>query len=99
MTLYTQILNYLGEEWIFGGTLERAFPEHKASNISRRLRELYQEGKIERRLVEVWGVKNKVVQYRKLLLESSVAQEMTPVERVGQIQGSFPVKALRWPNH
>lgn len=65
------ILKYLNDEtaFKFGGVIEhhiRAKAGPKASNVSRRLRELHQEGLIERRLVQVKAERgNKlVVQYK-----------------------------------
>jgi hypothetical protein len=62
-----QIIEYLETcpGWVFGGVLEdyiRRSNGHKASNASRRCRELTNEGKIERRLVVHEGLR--VVQYR-----------------------------------
>lgn len=69
MSIKKDILEFLGgrEGWTFGGTIEdyiRAVDKHKASNASRRCRELYQDGKIDRQEVKVAGVCNKVVQYK-----------------------------------
>lgn len=63
------ILKYLENSmiWVYGGTLEdfvRQKHGHKASNTSRRCRELENEHRIEARYVKVEGVGNKVVQYR-----------------------------------
>jgi hypothetical protein len=68
MSIKTDITDFLiGRDWVFGGVIEdyiRAVDKHKASNASRRCRELYQEGKLERRMASVPGVSNLVVQYR-----------------------------------
>lgn len=61
------IMQYLEEkkDWVFGGVIE----DHiglsvgsKASNVSRRCRELVREGKLDRQIVSVEGLR--VVQYR-----------------------------------
>lgn len=64
-----KILNFLTQHqgFQFGGSIEdfiRTTDGHKASNASRRCRELEDEGKIESQYVTVPGVANKVVQYR-----------------------------------
>lgn len=64
-----KILDYLTEHpgFQFGGSIEdfiRSTDGHKASNASRRCRELADEGIIERNLIKIPGVANKVVQYR-----------------------------------
>lgn len=64
-----KILSYLTEKrnWAAGGTLEdyiRQTDGHKASNASRRCRELEDDGMIESRYINVPGVANKVVEYR-----------------------------------
>lgn len=65
MTARNLILQKLSDgAWWYGGTLERAFDTYKPSNISRRCRELENEGKIESQLVSIEGLGNKVVQYR-----------------------------------
>jgi len=81
------ILEYLKEEktFKFGGTIEdhiRAIAGPKASNVSRRLRELHQEGLIERRLVQVKVERgNKlVVQYKWKDLTRSYPQPSTPIK-------------------
>jgi len=65
--LKQRILDYLfewrclqPEKWINGGEIEKLAQEvgYKASNASRRCRELYEEGKINRRL------KNGTVEYQ-----------------------------------
>jgi len=64
-TIKTKILNFLTDQWTFGGQIEdfiRATDGHKASNASRRCRELENEGKIESRIVVFQG--RRVVQYR-----------------------------------
>lgn len=68
-TIKQSIIQYAEEKntWIFGGILERELgylTEHKNSNISRRCRELVNEGKLEKRLVQVDGKGPYVVQYR-----------------------------------
>lgn len=69
MTIKESIIQYLEEKGvpIFGGTLERdvgLMTEHKFSNISRRCRELEDEGKIISRYVaNPNGRGNKVVTY------------------------------------
>jgi hypothetical protein len=69
MTIKELIIYFLkeikGNEWVYGGTIEdyvRRILGNKASNVSRRCRELYHEGKLDRRLVKVNSVN--VVQYR-----------------------------------
>jgi predicted transcriptional regulator len=62
-----KILFYLTEkrDWCYGGVIEdyiRQTDGHKASNASRRCRELEDEGKIERRIVKKDSLN--VVQYR-----------------------------------
>lgn len=62
-----KILFYLTEkrDWVYGGLIEdfiRQTDGHKASNASRRCRELEDEGKVERRIVKLNGLS--VVQYR-----------------------------------
>ena len=66
MTIYEKIIQFLEErnDWVYGGILERHFTEHKPSNISRRCRELWNKGILERRLVKIDGIANKVVSYR-----------------------------------
>lgn len=64
-----KILDYLTEHpgFQFGGSIEdfiRSTDGHKASNASRRCRELEDEGKIESFYTTIPGVANKVVQYR-----------------------------------
>lgn len=52
---------------MFGGLLEdyaRSILRTKASNASRRLRELAKEGLIDKTYEKVPGVKNRVVSYR-----------------------------------
>ena len=78
------ILAYLKEKdsWIFGGTIEdyiRAKEGAKASNASRRCRELADEGLIERQIVsiEIEGKTRRVVQYR--------VKPTTPVKVEGQV--------------
>ena len=54
-------------DWAFAGKVAReiAYKEIlKESNVERRMRELVKSGTLERRLVDVEGVANKVVQYR-----------------------------------
>ena len=68
-SIKSKILNYLQEkrDWIYGGVIDdfiRQIDGHKASNCSRRCRELVNQGKIQRRLVSVDGIPNKVVQYK-----------------------------------
>lgn len=71
MSIKQNILAFLrrraatGEPWVFGGQIEdfvRETDGHKASNASRRCRELENEGKIERQDIDFEG--KKVVQYR-----------------------------------
>lgn len=67
MTTKEAILNYLHlrNDWLFGGEIENIIAKEqltKASTVSRRLRELANEGKIERALVTFQG--NRVVKYR-----------------------------------
>lgn len=52
MSLKNQLYNMLSNEWIAGGTLEKRAWElgFKASNASRRLRELAKNGLIERKI-------------------------------------------------
>lgn len=68
-TIKNQILSYLQEKknWVYGGVIDdfiRQTDGHKASNCSRRCRELVNKGLIDRRLVMLEGIPNKVVQYR-----------------------------------
>src|SRR3990167_5862390 len=79
-SIKTTILTYLSQQtthrpadvshlWVFGGTLDSdiaAMCECKQSNVSRRARELVNDGKIERRLIQIDGKGPKVVQYRYL---------------------------------
>ena len=54
-------------DWAFAGKVARELAYNlvlKESNVERRMRELVKSGVLERRLVEVEGVANKVVQYR-----------------------------------
>jgi len=68
LSIKNKILNYLSDgDWKYGGQIEdhiRLTDGHKASNASRRCRELEDEGGIESRYVKADGVANKVVQYR-----------------------------------
>lgn len=75
MSLKTQILNkvrvehYGGKEFVAGGTLERYFADvssYKPSNVSRRLRELAQEGHLESREVSktIEGKTHRYVEYK-----------------------------------
>lgn len=65
-----QILDYLkskGDQYTFGGVIEdhiRQTNGSKASNCSRRCRELVNEGLIERKLAKVQGSNLNVVMYR-----------------------------------
>lgn len=68
-SIQTKIKLYLKEkdDWISGGLIEdmiRQTDGHKASNASRRCRELEDAGIIERRLTKFDGTPNMVVQYR-----------------------------------
>ncbi len=68
-SIKSKIKFYLTEKqtWTFGGTIEdfiRQTDGHKASNASRRCRELEAEEVIESRYITIPGVPNKVVQYR-----------------------------------
>lgn len=68
-SIKTKIKLYLTEKrgWVKGGLIEdfiRQTDGHKASNASRRCRELEDEGVIESQYVNVPGVANKVVEYR-----------------------------------
>lgn len=62
------LLHHLeGKGWCWGGSLELLVREAagtKASCASRRLRELWNEGRVERRLTQVEGKGPWVVQYR-----------------------------------
>ena len=52
---FLQIQKYSGKDWIAGGTLERYMADissYKPSNVSRRLRELENDGFIERDLTK-----------------------------------------------
>lgn len=67
MSIKQKILTYLTEHpgWVYGGIIEdfiRQTDGHKASNASRRCRELEDEGKIDRQEVVLQG--RRVVQYR-----------------------------------
>lgn len=69
------------KDWQFGGNIEdhiRMTEGHKASNASRRCRELEDDGRIESRYVHVPGVANKVVQYR-LNLNPQVKVKLLPM--------------------
>ncbi len=66
-----KILSYLGEKkkFVAGGVIEDYIRQtteehHKASNASRRLRELLNEGKIEAIYENIPNIPNKVVYYR-----------------------------------
>lgn len=64
---HTIIKTIEGNGWMFGGQLARAVAmihECKESNVERRMRELEDEGTLERRLVDNPKKGNKVVQYR-----------------------------------
>ena len=79
-----EILIYLEEQgsWTFGGSIEdyiRINTKHKASNVSRRCRELVNEGKIERQLTKVEGVGPSVVQY-KIIREVAVDKPICYVQ-------------------
>lgn len=69
-TLKPAIMSYIEarpHEWHFGGAVEgyiRESGQSKWETTGRRLRELVLEGKLEKRLVKVPGVFNKVVQYK-----------------------------------
>ncbi len=68
-SIKNKILNFLQENpgWQYGGVIEdfiRSTDGHKASNASRRARELEDEQKVESRYVRIPGVANLVVQYR-----------------------------------
>lgn len=57
-------------EWVYGGKIEdyiREVAGNKASNASRRCRELAKEGRLEKRLVKLDRLQ--VVQYRKKPIE------------------------------
>ena len=68
MSIKEHIINFLRDKgFVAGGTIEdfiRATDRKKASNASRRLRELFNEGKIEHEYRRIEGVPNKVVFYR-----------------------------------
>ena len=68
-SIKSKILQYLEEKrtWIYGGLIEdmiRQTEGAKASNASRRLRELAQSGELEVQYVKVDGVGAKVCQYK-----------------------------------
>ena len=68
-SLKEKILNYLSEKnrFIAGGLVEdfiRQTDGHKASNASRRCRELVREGKLEAIYEKIPDVPNRVVYYR-----------------------------------
>lgn len=88
MTIKTKILNFLTNEWIYGGQIEdfiRATDGHKASNASRRCRELENEGKIESQIVNFQG--RRVVQYR--LKTPNLPQGEAIPQRVREWQAQF----------
>lgn len=64
-----EIVKYLEStgSWTFGGSIEdhiRGLMGAKASNASRRCRELEEDGRLEKQFVKVEGKGPKVVQYR-----------------------------------
>lgn len=64
-----EIVKYLEStgSWTFGGKIEdhiRGLMGAKASNASRRCRELVNEGKLEKQFTQIDGKGPKVVQYR-----------------------------------
>lgn len=66
-SLVAQIINWLADGvWVNGGEIERQAMEqgYKASNASRRLRELYEDGKLEREERPGTIRKTKTVWYR-----------------------------------
>lgn len=89
MTIKQQIIEYLtNKDWCFAGKIEdyiREVDGHKASNASRRCRELVKEGKLERRLVRLDSVN--VVQYR--LSEKNSAKEEVKAKNL-----SYPAQNL-----
>lgn len=66
MTIYDSIRKHLYShpKGVFGGTLERyASPDHKPSTVSRRVRELVEDGVVKVSYVKVPKVHNKVAHY------------------------------------
>lgn len=67
-SISTRLIEILKDrkDYVFGGTLEKYSTElmTKGSNISRRLRELAEEGKIDRTYEYVNGTSSRVVMYR-----------------------------------
>lgn len=94
MNLYIRIQNFLqnkhysGEDFVWGGTLERYFGEAgvKPSNVARRCRELVEKGAIERREAKAPNGRM-AVQYR---IKRDI---MTRDERMGNKDGRSQVLA------
>lgn len=68
-TLHESITKEFEEigSWEFAGKVARKLSpilQTKESNLERRMRELYQKGVLERRLVKIEGIVNKVVSYK-----------------------------------
>ena len=80
MTAKEQILKYLSNNWIYGGTIEievSGIAKTKSSVVRRRLQELAKEGRIEKRLVANPNGKGvKVIQYRKFLSIPLIPKEI-----------------------
>lgn len=69
LSICRKIENYLQEKrgWVFGGLIEdmiRQTEGAKASNASRRLRELTNQGILEVQYVQINGIGQHVAQYR-----------------------------------
>lgn len=99
-SIKTKILDFLKNgQWFYGGQIEDHIREtdgHKASNASRRCRELEDEGKVESQYVHVEGVANKVVQYRlKNTWESGLMVKLRDTVNVGSTPTS-PTKCCIW---
>ena len=70
MSIKSLILDYLtGKDYVFGGKIDdhiRSLLGSKASNVSRRCRELVESGKLYRKLVQIEGKGAYVVQYKRV---------------------------------
>lgn len=100
-SIKSRILEFLTEkkDFVFGGTVEdyiREIDHKKASNASRRLRELCEEGRIEARYVKVPGVSNRVVQYRLKTPQNAPRAEIS--ENVAKILASWQKPPIKETN-
>jgi DNA-binding HxlR family transcriptional regulator len=93
VSLKQMILNHLADgAWHFGGTVEdyiRKVAGNKASNASRRLRELAEEGKLEKELVKVGSVN--VVRYRLKQTEITYPQPIAQPRQLFDTKPKVPV--------